>query len=168
MKNITLTSAFVAAGILASSVAAAAGWNPSEWLHKPATQLAAAAPPNNAAPIVPATAPNYRAIVQRYGPAVVGVNTEGMVHTAARSMPQGDEDDPLSQFFHGMPGKPDRAPRGLVRGQGSGFIVAADGLILTNAHVVRDAQEVTVKLQDRREYKAKVLGSDPSTDVAVL
>jgi serine protease Do len=168
MKNTTLTSALVAAGILASSVAAAGGWNPSEWLHKPAAQLAAAPPANNAAPIAPATAPNYRAIVQRYGPAVVGINTEGMVHTSARGMPQGDGDDPLSQFFRGMPGKPDRAPRGLVHGQGSGFIVGADGLILTNAHVVSDAQEVTVKLQDRREYKAKVLGSDPSTDVAVL
>ena len=54
------------------------------------------------------------------------------------------------------------------RGQGSGFIVSADGLILTNAHVVRDASEVVVKLTDRREFKAKVLGSDPQTDVAVL
>ncbi len=55
-----------------------------------------------------------------------------------------------------------------VRGQGSGFIVSADGIILTNAHVVRDAKDVTVKLTDRREFQAKVLGSDPKTDVAVL
>jgi serine protease Do len=55
-----------------------------------------------------------------------------------------------------------------VRGEGSGFIVSPDGIILTNAHVVRDANEVTVKLQDRREFRAKVLGSDPKTDVAVL
>jgi serine protease Do len=48
------------------------------------------------------------------------------------------------------------------RGQGSGFIVSADGLILTNAHVVRDAKQVTVKLSDRREFAAKVLGSDPA------
>jgi serine protease Do len=64
------------------------------------------------------------------------------------------------------------APRGGGRepvfGAGSGFIVSPDGVILTNAHVVRDADEVTVKLQDRREYRAKVLGSDPKTDVAVL
>ena len=164
MKNTKVTSALVAAGILASSVAVAAGWNPSEWLQKPAAALAAPAV-STAAPIAPMTAPNYRAIVQRYGPAVVGINTEGMVHTSARSVPQGDDGDPLSQFFHG---KPDAAPRGLVHGQGSGFIVGADGLILTNAHVVRDAREVTVKLQDRREYKAKVLGSDLATDVAVL
>ena len=171
MKNTKLTSALVAAGILASSVAAAAGWNPSEWLHKPIAQQATAPTPTNAAPIAPATAPNYRAIVQRYGPAVVGINTEGMVRTSARGMPQEDGDDPFSQFFRGMPGmqgKPGGAPRALVHGQGSGFIVGTDGLILTNAHVVRDAQEVTVKLLDRREYKAKVLGSDPATDVAVL
>lgn len=168
MKNTKVTSALVAAGILASSVAAAAGWNPSEWLQKPAAPVAAAAAAGNAVPIAPMTAPNYRAIVQRYGPAVVGINTEGMVHTSSRGAPQGDDGDPLSQFFRGMPGKPDGAPRGLVHGQGSGFIVGADGLILTNAHVVRDAREVTVKLQDRREYKAKVLGSDPATDVAVL
>jgi serine protease Do len=55
-----------------------------------------------------------------------------------------------------------------VRGMGSGFIVGADGIILTNAHVVKDANEVVVKLTDRREYKAKVLGTDPKTDVAVL
>ena len=174
MKSTRVTSALVAAGILASSVAAAAAWNPSEWLHKavaPAAAAPAAPVAGNAAPIAPATAPNYRAIVQRYGPAVVGINTAGTVRTAARGLPEGAEDDPFSQFFRGMPGmqgRPDRAPPALVHGQGSGFIVGADGLILTNAHVVRDAQEVTVKLQDRREYKARVLGTDPATDVAVL
>jgi serine protease Do len=172
MKSTRVTSALIAAGILASSVAAAAAWNPSEWLQK-AVAPAATAAVNSApiaAPIAPVTAPNYRAIVQRYGPAVVGINTAGTVRTA-RSMPDGAEDDPMSRFFRGMPGapgRPDRAPPALVHGQGSGFIVGADGLILTNAHVVRDAQEVTVKLQDRREYKARVLGSDPATDVAVL
>lgn len=55
-----------------------------------------------------------------------------------------------------------------TRGQGSGFIVSADGIILTNAHVVRDAKEVTVKLTDRREFRAKVLGADAKADVAVL
>jgi serine protease Do len=55
-----------------------------------------------------------------------------------------------------------------VRGQGSGFIISGDGTILTNAHVVKDASEVTVKLTDRREFRAKVLGADPKTDVAVL
>jgi serine protease Do len=84
------------------------------------------------------------------------------------------QDDPFFQFFRGIPGFQGRMPgqgRGgemPFRGQGSGFIISADGLILTNAHVVRDVKEVAVTLSDRREFKAKVLGVDPTTDVAVL
>jgi serine protease Do len=122
--------------------------------------------------------PNYRAIVQQFGPAVVGITVAG-THKAespaqggpgGRGLPPGMEDDPFFQFFKGIPGYGPRggAPQQPFRGQGSGFIVSDDGLILTNAHVVRDAKEVTVKLSDRREYAAKVLGSDPVTDVAVL
>ena len=74
-------------------------------------------------------------------------------------------DDPFSQFFRGFP-----EPRGSVpvHGEGSGFIIKPDGTILTNAHVVADATKVTVKLTDRREFEAKVLGVDEKTDVAVL
>jgi serine protease Do len=80
-----------------------------------------------------------------------------------------DEENPLSQFFRGMPGFR-FGPQAEVptQGQGSGFIVGADGIVLTNAHVVQGASEVTVKLTDRREFRAKVLGSDPATDIAVL
>jgi serine protease Do len=108
---------------------------------------------------------------------VVGVSVSGMHKAAAeqRGLPPGLENDPFFQFFKGLPGFGQQmpGPRGgnpslPFRGQGSGFIVSADGLILTNAHVVRDAKEVTVKLSDRREYSAQVLGSDPVTDVAVL
>jgi serine protease Do len=179
MKRNAVAGALIAAGIFATSTAGAVGWHPSEWFSKPAvtapaanrTATESAAAP--AGPIAPATAPNYRAIVERYGPAVVGINTEGMVKTGARGLPEGAENDPFFQFFRGMPGMqdmPGRGPRAQtpVRGQGSGFIVGRDGIILTNAHVVRDATEVTVKLLDRREYKARVLGSDPATDVAVL
>jgi serine protease Do len=59
-------------------------------------------------------------------------------------------------------------PHGVQRAQGSGFLISADGLVLTNAHVVDGAKEVTVKLSDHREYKAKVLGSDKTSDIAVL
>jgi len=115
-------------------------------------------------------APNYRAIVQRWGPAVVGVTVEGTRHIDADDM-AGDSNDPFFQFFRGLPGFQFRMPHQgdtPFRGQGSGFIVSSDGLILTNAHVVRDAREVTVKLADRRELKARVLGADPATDIAVL
>ncbi len=113
----------------------------------------------------PGTAPNYRAIVQQYGPAVVGVTVEGLRKTS-------DEDgraaDPMERFFRGMPGWRGQMPEQPFKGQGSGFVVGADGLILTNAHVVRDAKEVVVRLADRREFAAKVLGSDAATDIAVL
>jgi serine protease Do len=123
--------------------------------------------------------PDYRAIVQQFGPAVVGITVagtqkpEGAGQGGGRGLPPGMEDDPFFQFYKGIPGFGQGGPRGEApsqpfRGQGSGFIISADGLILTNAHVVRDAKEVTVKLSDRSEYSAKVLGSDPVTDVAVL
>jgi len=81
--------------------------------------------------------------------------------------------DPMQEFFKRFgiprgPGGQGFGPQVPSHGVGSGFIVSADGIILTNAHVVRDASEVTVKLTDRREFKAKVLGADPKTDVAVL
>jgi serine protease Do len=119
--------------------------------------------------------PDFTQIVSRMGPAVVNIRVMGSTKTAMgergqRGMPQLDEDDPFFEFFRRFQGP--QNPRGQrdtpVFGAGSGFIVSPDGVILTNAHVVRDASEVTVKLQDRREYRAKVLGSDPKTDVAVL
>ncbi|MCB4363452.1 DegQ family serine endoprotease [Hydrogenophaga taeniospiralis] len=125
-------------------------------------------------------APDFSKITERYGPAVVNISVSGVRHAsaegeeaaAARGLPPGiDPNDPFFEFFRrfqgpggGMPDQRDTP----VHGQGSGFIISADGLILTNAHVVRDASEVIVKLTDRREFKAKVLGSDPKTDVAVL
>src|SRR5262249_5704892 len=70
-----------------------------------------------------------------------------------------------SQFFRGMPQQRGSVP---MRGEGSGFIISPDGTIMTNAHVVANAQTVTVKLTDRREFEAKVLGVDEKTDGAVL
>jgi serine protease Do len=174
MKIKSLTLSMMAAGVIAAGTANALNWNPSNWLHKNTPEQVSPAVATQAVPdgpIGPITAPNYRAIVERFGPAVVGINTEGVAKAGMKGMDDdGLPDDPFFQFFRGMPGFGGRAPRGdvPVRGQGSGFIIGKDGLILTNAHVVRDADEVIVKLNDRREYKAKVLGSDPATDVAVL
>jgi serine protease Do len=179
MKLKSVVIALVTAGIAATGTAKAVNWNPTEWFHHdaPATAQSTSQPSQPAvqntasnAPIGTITVPNYRAIVERYGSAVVGVNTEGKVKTGMDDVPDALANDPFFKFFRGMPGMGGQMPRGEVpvHGQGSGFIVSSDGLILTNAHVVRDADEVTVKLSNRREYKAKVLGSDKSTDVAVL
>ncbi|MES2991131.1 MAG: Do family serine endopeptidase [Pseudomonadota bacterium] len=187
-----LSAALVAAGLLAVGTAGAIDL--PAWLKsKPATSQQAAtqpATPSAAAPAyqavsdvtapaqVPMVAaqntPNYRAIVKTFGPAVVGVTVAGMHKTSAeeQGLPPGMENDPFFKFFRGMPGFQQRGPQGggnvPFRGMGSGFIISSDGLILTNAHVVREAKDVTVKLSDRREFTAKVLGSDPTTDIAVL
>ncbi len=121
----------------------------------------------------PGQLPNYRAIVKQSAPAVVGVTVEGS-HKASleeQGLPPGMEDDPFFKFFRGAPGLGQRgrqSPSTPFKGLGSGFIISSDGLILTNAHVVREAKDVTVKLSDRREYTAKVLGLDTATDIAVL
>lgn len=113
---------------------------------------------------------DFSGIVAEQGPAVVNVSVTGSVKTALHGFPglgQGGPDDPFSEFFKRFQGP---MPHGAVptHGQGSGFIVSADGVVLTNAHVVADADEVTVKLTDKREFKAKVVGVDKLSDVAVL
>ncbi|HEU4515753.1 MAG TPA: DegQ family serine endoprotease [Steroidobacteraceae bacterium] len=139
---------------------------------KPAgeSQVAAAAPAVAPAgqPMVAGTLPNFAALVDAYGPAVVNVSTIAGRGDARRGQPELSPDDPLYDFFRdfGFGGPEDRPP--LTRGEGSGFIVSADGYVLTNAHVVFDAREVTVRATDRREYRAKVIGIDKRTDVAVL
>ena len=178
MKIKTLNAALLAAGVLAVGTAGAISLNPADWLKRDAkstTTTPAEAPPPAAVPMIAAQGhvPDYRAIVKQFGPAVVGVTVSGM-HTTSleeQGLPPGAENDPFFQFFRGLPGFQGRQrgnPQVPFRGQGSGFIVSADGLVLTNAHVVREAKEVMVKLADRREFAAKVLGSDPVTDIAVL
>jgi len=178
MKTKPLIAAMIAAGVLAVGTASAIDV-PSWFKSKPApaqTTNAAVAPVDAPAPIPMLSAqavPNYRAIVKQSGPAVVGVTVAGMHKATAeeQGMPEGMENDPFFKFFRGMPGFSQRGQRGgqvPFKGLGSGFIISADGLILTNAHVVREAKDVTVKLSDRREFTAKVLGSDLTTDIAVL
>ncbi|HEV8262538.1 MAG TPA: DegQ family serine endoprotease [Burkholderiales bacterium] len=108
--------------------------------------------------------PDFTELVEKQGPAVVNVSTT----SAARSGPQSPvpEDDPFYEFFRrfGPPQPRDYEARSL----GSGFIISADGYILTNAHVVEAAEDINVKLNDKREFKAKVIGSDKRTDVAVI
>jgi serine protease Do len=110
--------------------------------------------------------PDFSQLVDANGPAVVNISTTERSQTAES---QGDPNDPMAEFFRRFGGP--QGPQGqgpIRRGQGSGFIISTDGLILTNAHVVADASEVTVRLTDRRELKAKVIGTDRRTDVAVV
>ena len=154
---------------LAIAVAFAAGASATYYVSQPAhanAGVAAVAAPKAAATM---TVPDFASIVQQYGPAVVNITVSGTRKTGWPGGQDDDDDNPLQQFFHGMPFRfgppPSEVP---MQGQGSGFIIGADGLVLTNAHVVQGASEVTVKLTDRREFRAKVLGSDPASDIAVL
>jgi serine protease Do len=157
-----------AAGLLA--VGTATGLSAHSLLAAAAGVAAPAAgesSPSQPIPLI--TAPNYRAIVARNQAAVVGITTAGPVTTASTQEfgqeGPGDDENPLGQFFRGVP----RArPHGVQHAQGSGFLISSDGLLLTNAHVVDGAKEVTVKLSDHREFKAKVLGADRASDIAVL
>lgn len=132
----------------------------------------AAITPTPAIAAADVAATDFSGIVSRYGPAVVNISVVGH----ARQMPtadQGDDGDeqddadPFAQLFpRGM--APRMQPSPVQRGLGSGFIVSSDGVVMTNAHVVDGADEVTVRLTDRREFKAKVVGVDKKTDIAVL
>ena len=136
---------------------------------RPAAVAAAPAPTSASASAARYGLPDFSALVDRYGDAVVNISVKASARPTGRPMPSIPglgPDDPLQQFFRGMPQDPHRNMP--MRGEGSGFIVGADGVILTNAHVVAGADQVTVKLKDRREFEAKVLGQDEASDVAVI
>ena len=118
---------------------------------------------------LPTGLPDMSAIVARNAPAVVNVSVAGKVRRTAEApdFPGLEPGDPFYEFFRRFQGAQPHGEQ-RVRGQGSGFIVREDGVILTNAHVVDGADEVTVRLADKREFKAKVIGADKATDVAVL
>lgn len=116
-----------------------------------------------------ASLPDFTDLVAKATPAVVNITTI----EDGKDQPQAQIPDDMRQFFRHF-GIPESAMPGFggrsmpVRGEGSGFIISPDGYILTNAHVVAGADEVTVKLNDRREFRAKVIGSDAWTDVALI
>jgi len=118
--------------------------------------------------------PDFADLVEKHGPAVVNISTSQNVaeRSKAPQMPNLDEDDPFYEFFRRFaPQNPGQgpSPHGFsTRSLGSGFIISADGYILTNAHVVDGADEITVRLTDKREFKARVIGADKRTDVALI
>ncbi len=140
---------------------------------------AAPALAQNGAPALPTVQlPDFSVLAERVGPSVVNIRTLERVQAGA--MPGFPQLDPnIEEFFRRfgipMPGRPDpRGPRGgpdgepRQRGVGSGFILGADGYVMTNAHVVQGADEVMVTLHDKREFKARIVGADRRTDVAVV
>ncbi len=170
----------------AVAFAAIAGLSAAGAAGTASTPVAIAAP-TKAEPIPFIGAPNYRAIVAANRAAVVGITTESKAGDATDDSDGDDEaqgnaapgwgnggngrdspfgDNPFFRFF-GNPNMP-RQNQTPMHALGSGFIVSPNGVILTNAHVVDGANTVTVTLADHREYKAKVLGKDKATDVAVI
>jgi serine protease Do len=110
--------------------------------------------------------PSFSTLVKKEGPAVVNISSTQTVKEGG-GPGAGAEDDPLNDFFRRFM-QPRNPQEYKVHGLGSGFIISADGYVLTNAHVVTDAEDITVKLTNKREYKAKVIGADKSTDVALV
>jgi serine protease Do len=136
-----------------------------------AAQASSSAPASAPEPVLRAL-PDFSQLVDRYGPAVVNVEVVEKPQPSAGGVPGLSPNDPFYDFFRrfGVPG-PEQGPRANLppaRGAGSGFIINSDGYILTNTHVVANAEEVTVRLTDRREFPAKVIGADERTDVAVI
>ncbi len=126
--------------------------------------------------------PDFADLAERAGPAVVNIRTTERVRPGRGGAVPGIEDEEMQEFFRrffGIPVPPQQAPspRGrrtpqqeeeVPRGVGSGFIISPDGYLLTNAHVVEGADEVYVTLTDKREFRAKIIGVDKRTDVAVV
>ena len=119
--------------------------------------------------------PDFTELAEKWSPSVVNIRTL----ERGRATAGGEVDPNVEEFFRRfgipMPGRPDprRGPRGgdeepQQRGVGSGFILSNDGFVMTNAHVVDGADEVIVTLTDKREFKAKLIGADKRTDVAVV
>jgi serine protease Do len=145
---------------------------------------AGSAQPATAAPAASTvTLPDFADLAERASPAVVNIRTIARVGGANGTPgvpPELDENDPFFEFFRrffpqpgpqprpGQPNQPRPREREVPRGVGSGFILSADGVLMTNAHVVQGADEIIVTLPDRREFRGKLIGADRRTDVALV
>ncbi len=169
--NSPLRSMFLVAAIAVALPVACTAQPPANPIASP--------PAATPAPPLVAGLPDFTNLVQRVGPAVVNIRAEAAPRRAARGQMPNEEQIPeiFRRFFGdempfpGGPGGPDggpRGPRGGGTSLGSGFLMSADGYVMTNHHVVEGADTVTVTLSDRREFTAKVVGSDEQSDVALL
>ncbi|MDR1612629.1 MAG: S1C family serine protease, partial [Planctomycetota bacterium] len=152
MKQRRVSTGLIAAAALAAQAFFAAGGE----VELAAEDRAALAAAN-------AISRAYVAVAKMIRPAVVNIKVERRVMVPRYN-------DPLQFFFDNFPGMRDRLPqrRQTLAGQGSGVIVDAEGYILTNNHVVGDADSIRVVLLDGRELPAELIGTDPSTEVAVI
>jgi serine protease Do len=165
-----------------AAVAATAVVVPLAGHHSATAQAAgvASAPANSTPNSLVRGLPDFTELVEQVGPSVVNIRTLSKTR-GGRGVPEMDED--MQEFFRrffgapnprqdprqpeprrGQPPAEDAQPSGV----GSGFMISADGYVMTNAHVVDGADEVLVRLTDKREFKAKLIGADKRTDVAVL
>jgi len=115
--------------------------------------------------------PDFTQLVEKQGPAVVNISTKQAIQRSALPQIPGVDDEELREFFRRfMPRRPpvEPGPRSEARSLGSGFIISEDGYILTNAHVIDGADEIDVRFTDKRELKARVIGADKRTDVALI
>lgn len=186
-KSASSTSSVVRRTLVVGAVVSAVGLVLSSSLFPHASQAQQAAPAQSALPVASSTPaptlvtglPDFTQLVEKVGPSVVSIRTTQRVGTESEAADQAEAQ--MREFFRRFFGTPmpeaeprrgaprqdgqgEERPRGL----GSGFIVSQDGYVLTNAHVVEGADEVYVNLTDKREFKAKVVGADKRTDVAVL
>jgi serine protease Do len=174
-----LLSAAMMLGVTAQSWAAPTAAVPAA----PGSAVVASGPATvSAAPVVVRGLPDFADLVEQVAPMVVNIRTSARVD--ADTDADGDPDQQMQDFFRHffgvpMPNLPRQGPRSrraqppgpgpeVPKGVGSGFILTPDGYVMTNAHVIEGADEVTVTLADKREFKAKVIGADKRTDVAVV
>lgn len=125
----------------------------------------AVAPVTTAAPVTTSGLPELTTLIKQNGAAVVSISVEGK-SSGKRGLPEGLPPE-LERFFRGMPEMNEPESR-HTQATGSGFIISADGYIVTNAHVVEDAKSITIGLSDRRELPAEIIGVDTLSDIAVL
>ncbi|OQX10523.1 MAG: protease Do, partial [Thiothrix lacustris] len=162
----------IAVGLLMSSVLVLGTLSASAETAQtfPLPQAPAAAAPLVGAAIAPAPAPvvgslpELTTLIKQNGAAVVSISVEGKSSGRAGGLPEGLPPE-LERFFRGLPDMEEPEAR-RTQASGSGFIISADGYIVTNAHVVEDAKSVTVGLGDRRELSAEIVGVDTLSDIA--
>ena len=111
-----------------------------------------------------AALPDFQPIVESAAPAVVKI----LVESEAQSMPSADELEELPEYLRRFFEFRGQAPQQQRQNTGSGFIVSEDGYVVTNHHVVEGATSVTVRLLDRREFEAEIVGTDVRSDLALL